>query len=654
MRRRKSAFVVASVAIASLWGILVRGHAQTSQSVAKTTSVAAEKPYDWKASFAKVPTGKVPRTRDGKPDLQGIWSFSVLTPLERPGGEKNTDISAAEAEEAENDAQQAAIDLRVEPTDTPPGEKTTDAYNSFWRDGYWYKVPMTTLHTSQVVDPPDGRIPPLIPAANERRLAAGIRLNRPATGPEDRPITSRCVSAVRAGPPILGNGPGSQETTMQIIQSPEMVVVRQEALHASQMVYLDGRPRPPESVHLNKGVSRGHWDGDTLVVESTNFTPWGVGNFSAYGNTDKLDIIERWKRLDDTHLLYGFTVDDPGTWTKPWSAEYVMWRLTNQEQLVEYACHEGNVGIQFSLSAARLKEKEALEAKAKENAKAPSQTLASNAVQSEIPAPVHPAIVPSAIVYASNGSGMEFAMIPPGEFQMGCSVGTKPIECSDDERPRHTVQITKAFEIGKTEVTEKQWQAVMGANPSVHKGDVDLPVENVAFEQVQDFLTKLNARSDGFVYRLPTEAEWEYAARAGTTDQYSGSLNEMAWYNGGSGGNGLINPNSALGPLTGAPTKGGSERGLSTHPVATKQPNAWGVFDMRGNVQEWVQDWYDPNYYSNGPVADPKGPATGAGRVVRGGSYHVYPWLTRVSLRSNFPEAYQFNDLGFRVVREKR
>ena len=262
MLRKNLAFVMASLAIVGVLGLIsVRVHAQTSQA-----PNAPEKPYDWKASFAKVPTGKVPRTRDGKPDLQGIWSFSILTPLERPNGEKVTEVSAAEAEEAEDAAQKAAINLRIESTITPPGEKTTDAYNSFWRDGYWYKVPMTTLHTSQVVDPPDGRIPALTAAARQRRAEAAFRLNRPATGPEDRPTTSRCITGLASGPPIHGAGPGSQETTLEIIQGPDVVVVHQESMHDSQMVYLDGRPRPPENIHLDKGVARGHWEGDTLVV----------------------------------------------------------------------------------------------------------------------------------------------------------------------------------------------------------------------------------------------------------------------------------------------------------------------------------------------------------------------------------------------------
>jgi formylglycine-generating enzyme required for sulfatase activity len=252
----------------------------------------------------------------------------------------------------------------------------------------------------------------------------------------------------------------------------------------------------------------------------------------------------------------------------------------------------------------------------------------------------------SAVAYRTNELGMEFVMIPPGEFQMGCSEDAKPNECSKDEKPRHRVQITKAFEIGKTEVTEKQWQAVMGSNPSAFKGDA-LPVEQVTFQQVKEFLNKLNSRNDGFLYRLPTEAEWEYAARAGTTDQYAGSLDDMAWYNDGQaaarGSGAFQNEKSPVGLLV-----------PETHPVATKKPNAWGLYDMRGNVAEWAEDFYDGNYYSNSPAADPRGPASGDGHVVRGGSFHVYPWLTRVSLRTMFPEDYQFDDLGFRVVREKR
>ncbi len=200
MRPRSFVFWCALVAIATLWGpISLRIHAQRgSQSEdgtapqpaaqsgtgaanpcpkygcnddeadTKSAASAPAKPYDWKASFAEYKVGKVPRTADGHPDLQGIWSRTTLVPMERPRGQTKAEIDAESAAKAEDAAQQKQFDLRTEPTDTPPGEKTTDAYNTFWRDGYWFKVPMTSLRTSQVVDPPDGRLPPSTPAARER------------------------------------------------------------------------------------------------------------------------------------------------------------------------------------------------------------------------------------------------------------------------------------------------------------------------------------------------------------------------------------------------------------------------------------------------------------------------------------------------------
>ena len=271
------------------------------------------------------------------------------------------------------------------------------------------------------------------------------------------------------------------------------------------------------------------------------------------------------------------------------------------------------------------------------------------------------------VKYDTNALGMEFVVVPAGEFQMGCSEKTTKASdkdgavdggagfstnstvtganyrvCFDDEEPQHAVQITHSFEIAKTEVTQKQWQAVMGSNPSFHQDEADLPVEEVGFQDVQQFLGKLNARNDGFVYRLPTEAEWEYAARAGTTDPYAGPIAE-AWYDDGRLGGG----EKAFIGFDG-------ETLASTHKVAAKKPNAWGIFDMRGNVAEWVQDWYDPVYYSHSSTVDPKGPVSGEEHVARGGSWHTYGPLTRVSARAHFTQDYQFDDVGFRVVREKR
>jgi hypothetical protein len=377
MRRKEPLFWLASVGIAGLLGPASAGmFAQASQpapkistpsqdyrcqgnsctvpldddAAAKSAASTPAKPYDWKKSFSEYKVGKVPRTADGKPDMQGIWSRTTLVPMERPRSQTKQEIDAATAAKLEDEAQQKQLELRTEPTDTPPGEKTTDAYNTFWRDGYWSKVPMTSLRTSQVVDPPDGRLPPMTTDARVRQNRAAELDNRPATGPEDRPLTSRCVRRPGApGPAFTGSGPGGQESTLQIVEGTDSVVVRGES-GQSQLIYLDGRTRPPDNIHLQVGSARGHWEGDTLIVDYSNFS-----NEDGQG---KEHLIARYKLLDENHLLFGFTREDPGTRMKPYSVEFVMWRLTDQDQLVEYACHEGNVGLEFTLSAARAKERE--------------------------------------------------------------------------------------------------------------------------------------------------------------------------------------------------------------------------------------------------------------------------------------------------------
>ena len=223
----------------------------------------------------------MPRTADGKPDLQGLWSHSILTPLSRPGGTHTEELSQAEAEEQVDTTQQNQINLRIEPTVTPPGQKTTDAYNTFWRDGYFSKIPITSLRTSQVVDPPDGHVPELTAAAKEHQRENQIRLNRPATGPEDRPLTTRCVRGFYSGPPIIGRGAGNYLVNLQIVESPSAVVVRQETQHEDQIIPIDDNmPLPSSNIELDKGVARGHWEGDVLVVDSTNFAPDATGVFS--------------------------------------------------------------------------------------------------------------------------------------------------------------------------------------------------------------------------------------------------------------------------------------------------------------------------------------------------------------------------------------
>jgi hypothetical protein len=162
-------------------------------------------------------------------------------------------------------------------------------------------------------------------------------------------MSSRCIQRPGTpGPAFNGSGPGGQESTLEIIQGADTVLVRGESL-VSQVIYMDARPRPPADVHLQLGSARGHWEGDTLIVEYTNFSGADGG---------RRHLTARYKLLDANHLLFGYTSDDPGARTKPFSVEFVMWKLTDQEQLVEYACHEGNVGLEFTLSAARAKDRE--------------------------------------------------------------------------------------------------------------------------------------------------------------------------------------------------------------------------------------------------------------------------------------------------------
>jgi formylglycine-generating enzyme required for sulfatase activity len=174
---------------------------------------------------------------------------------------------------------------------------------------------------------------------------------------------------------------------------------------------------------------------------------------------------------------------------------------------------------------------------------------------------------------------IEFVTIAAGEFMMGCS--PDDAQCSPDENPLHKVRITREFEIGKYEVTQAQWVAVMQDNPSSTKGD-NLPVETVSKLEARTFANRLNAQNDGYHYRLPSEAEWEYAARAGRQTPYSGALDQVAWYSANSED--------------------------EVHPVGQKRPNAWGLYDVQGNVREWVTDLYGANYYRTSPEADPTGP----------------------------------------------
>lgn len=224
-------------------------------------------------------------------------------------------------------------------------------------------------------------------------------------------------------------------------------------------------------------------------------------------------------------------------------------------------------------------------------------------------------------VVTATPPGIQFVTIPASEFLMG--YGT-----SGYTAPVHRIVISQSFEMGKYEITQGQWKAVMGNNPSFFTGDDNLPVEQVSWYDVQSFIQAMNARNDGFVYRLPTEAEWEYACRAGTTGDYGGSgkLDEMGWYS--------VNSD------------------YRTHPVGQKLPNAWGLYDMHGNVYEWCSDWFFQAYYSISPTTDPKGPDTGTFKVIRGGAWNETSYYATSYNRTGlYPSSSGYR--GFRVCREK-
>ena len=218
---------------------------------------------------------------------------------------------------------------------------------------------------------------------------------------------------------------------------------------------------------------------------------------------------------------------------------------------------------------------------------------------------------------------MDFEQIPAGEFLMGASPEERM--ALDDERPRHRVRITRAFQLGRCLVTQEEWEAVMGTNPSDFRG-ARRPVECVSWHDAQEFLRRLNARQDGFVYRLPTEAEWEYAARAGSDAPYPGELDAIAWTERNSGN--------------------------QTHPVAEKAPNRWGLFDIIGNVSEWCADWFAADYYQVSPGNDPTGPAAGFKRLRRGASFGSADEDCRVACRYMGVPGLRAVAIGFRCLRQ--
>ena len=289
---------------------------------------------------------EVPRTPWGDPDLKGVWDFRTATPLERP--EDREDQAFLTEEEAAS-IEQERVDRNIRlweaaPRRTEAGDNV-GGYNNFWLD-FGTKV-IEDRRTSLIVDPPDGRIPALSDAG--QRLADARRAYReahPADSYLDRNSFDRCILGFNTGPPMT---PGFYNQNMQLFQTPDHVVVLNEMVHDARIIPLDGRPRP--DIESWTGESRGRWEGDTLVVETTHFSD----KHSYRGSTKDRHLVERFTRIDAGTLLYEFTITDPATWTAPWTAQVPMqW---NELPLFEYACHEGNYAMPNILGGERREER---------------------------------------------------------------------------------------------------------------------------------------------------------------------------------------------------------------------------------------------------------------------------------------------------------
>jgi len=322
------------------------------------------------APGSKAKAFKVARTADGQPDLQGVWANNVATPLQRPkaleGKTTLTDQELAALKETADKLFAGGGDagfgdqifeaaLAKQNKFVSSDGKTGD-YNQFWLVEREFDN-----RTSLITDPADGRIPPLTPAAEKiaaerlgRARGEGDLFAGKADTWEDRGLSERCISF---GAPRLGAGYNSY---IQIFQAKDYVTILQETIHDARVIPLDGRPHLASNVQQWHGDSRGHWEGDTLVVETTNYSPKSSILFLTGGasGSSNLRITERFTRADAGTIKYEVTFNDPSTWTKPWTIMVPL--RQSKDEMYEYACHEGNTGLEGILAGARAEEKAAL------------------------------------------------------------------------------------------------------------------------------------------------------------------------------------------------------------------------------------------------------------------------------------------------------
>jgi hypothetical protein len=343
--------------------IAVLGALAVAQPAAEKKPVTPATPAKAAAPAGKEKTWSAPRLSDGHPDLQGVWTNATITPLQRaPQFADKPTLTEAEATAFEkSQIENAAADRHGA---TPEADRD-QAYNRLFIDrGTNFARVDGQIRTSLIVDPPDGHLPPRVNGMGGR---GGGRRAPPAAAPEaseegaargaafvagrfdsvkDRPLGERCLLGFgsTSGPPMM---PVLYNNNYQIVQTPDTIMILVEMVHDVRMIRMDGSPHLPKTVTKWLGDSIGHWEGDTLVVDTTNFT----AKTRYQGTSPNLHVIERFKRVDDHTILYRFTVDDPTTFTKQWTAEYPF--LATKDNIYEYACHEGNYAMPDILGGAR-------------------------------------------------------------------------------------------------------------------------------------------------------------------------------------------------------------------------------------------------------------------------------------------------------------
>jgi len=338
--------LVVAIAVSALAARVVAGQASSTKAQPAAPAKAASAAKKW----------TLPRTPDGQPDLQGYWTNSTYVPLERP--DKVTKATYTEEEFAAVVKEAAAREAEQ----TEPGTVADVHYDftQFGLDKSQSAFVKNDLRTSLIVDPPNGKMPPLTPEGQKRaadRAAERRRMGATTDAVQNMPVGTRCLIMAGSGPPMMNAG---YNNNYQIVQGPGYVMILVEMIHDVRIIPIDNRAAAlPENMRQWMGDSRGHWEGDTLVIETTNLN----GKNPFRGSSENMRVTERIARVDADTLSYKFTITDPATWATPWTAEAPMTKSVGP--IFEHACHEGNYGVTNTLAGARLEDKKAAEGAAK-------------------------------------------------------------------------------------------------------------------------------------------------------------------------------------------------------------------------------------------------------------------------------------------------